>query len=76
MDYILQPRTQTPNAKKSKSITLFMFDFWNPALRNDSYLLICSSVNCDKISLKNTQKKKKRKKENLHNSIKFQNYND
>lgn len=29
-----------------------MFDFWNPDLRNDSYLLICSSVNWDKIALK------------------------
>ena len=31
--------------------TLFILDFWNPALRKDSYLLICSSVNCDKIAL-------------------------
>lgn len=29
-----------------------MLDFWSADLLKDSYLLICSSVNCDKIALK------------------------
>lgn len=32
--------------------TRFMLDFWNPDLLKDSYLLICSSVNWDKMDLK------------------------
>lgn len=63
----LKPRLykKKQNSKKwtkDNKLTRVILAFWNPALRNDSYLLICSSVNCDRIELRIDKKRKKKKK--------------